>query len=65
MPTNVYSHIDFACRQGRKRDNISRVRTFGIDRRTERGFKPSSATARPSATMSDIARFARLIGVMN
>jgi len=64
MPTNVYSHIDFACRQSRKRDNIAKKQIV-THRRTEHGFKPSSATARPPATMTEIVRFAALIGAIH
>ncbi len=64
MPTNVYSHIDLACSQGRKRDNITKLRS-DTPRRIERGFKPSSATARPPASMAEIIRFATMMGVIN
>ena len=62
MPTNVYSHIDFACRQGIKRNYIAKLQIVTRPH-TEYGFNPSSATARPPATMAEIVRFASQIGV--
>ena len=64
MPTNVYSHIDLACRQGRKRNYCAKLQIVTRPH-TVNGFKPSHAMARPGATMAEIIRFAELIGVVN
>jgi hypothetical protein len=53
MPTNVYSHIDKACGQNRKRDNITRPTGSPAMLRVAKyvtKFAPKSAPSTPKTT---------------